>query len=128
MLLIGVKEDKGWLYSRWNLTWGAGWQNICKAGWRLLADFDNPEVYVDGEAVGPFEKQDDILELPERGQMMVRGLSKTLGIPVMVSMVNQTKLVDVTLPASKEVVDSPDYETFNKEIAPYVDSLELVMF
>ncbi|MBR5724434.1 MAG: hypothetical protein IKX62_03535 [Bacteroidales bacterium] len=128
MLLIGVKEDKGWLYSRWNLTWGAGWKNICKAGWRLLADFDNPEVYVDGEKVGPFADQDDILELPERGQMMVRGLSKTLGIPVMVSLVNQTKLVDVTLPATKEVVDSTDYETFNKEIAPYVDSLELVMF
>ena len=35
---------------------------------------------------------------------------------------------DVLLPASKEVVESTDYETFNKEIAPYVDSLEIMMF
>ena len=128
MLLIGVKEDEGWLYSRWNLTWGAGWLNICKAGRQLLADFDHPELFVDGEELPPFEKPEDILELPERGRMMIRGLSKTLGIPVMVSFLNQTKVVDVTLPATKEVVESTDYETFNKEIAPYVDSLELMMF
>ena len=128
MLLIGVKEDEGWLYSRWNLTWGAGWLNICKAGRQLLADFDHPELFVDGEELPPFEKSEDILELPERGRMMIRGLSKTLGIPVMVSFLSQTKVVDVTLPATKEVVESTDYETFNKEIAPYVDSLELMMF
>ena len=128
MLLIGVKEDEGWLYSRWNLTWGAGWLNICRAGRQLLADFDHPELFVDGEELPPFEKPEDILELPERGRMMIRGLSKTLGIPVMVSFLNQTKVVDVTLPATKEVVESTDYETFNKEIAPYVDSLELMMF
>ena len=60
--------------------------------------------------------------------MMVRGRSKTLGIPVMVSFTNQVKYVSVTMPASKEVVDTTDYETFNKEIAPYVDSLEIMMF
>lgn len=57
-----------------------------------------------------------------------RGLSKTLGIPVMISFMNQTQVVSLTLPATKEVVDSADYETFNKEIAPYVDSLEIMMF
>ena len=128
MLLIGVKKEEGWLHSRWNLTWGAGWLTLCKGGLQLLADFDNPEVFVDGEAMKAFAKREEILDLPERGRLMVRGLSKTLGIPVMVSFYNQTKVVDLTLPATKEVVDSTDYETFNKEIAPYVDSLEIMMF
>lgn len=128
MLLIGVKKEKDWLFSRWQLTWGAGWMCICKGGCRLLADLDKPEVYVDGEAVPPFAEREDILKLPERGKMMVRGLSKTLGIPVMISLMNQTQVVSLSLPATKEVVDSTDYETFNKEIAPYMDSLEIMMF
>ena len=128
MLLIGVKENEGWLYSRWQLTWGIGWGNVCKGGRVLLEDFDKPEVYVEDEKLEPFADPEDIFKVPERGNMMVRGLSKTLGIPVMVSFTNQVKLVSVTMPASKEVVESTDYETFNKEIAPYVDSLEIMMF
>lgn len=128
MLLIGVKENNGWLYSRWQLTWGIGWGHVCKGGRVLLDDFDDPEVFVDGEQLEPFAKPEDIFEVPERGGMMVRGRSKTLGIPVMVSFTNQVKYVSVTMPASKEVVDTTDYETFNKEIAPYVDSLEIMMF
>lgn len=41
---------------------------------------------------------------------------------------NPEVFVDVTLPASEKVVDTTDYETFNKEIAPYVDSMEIMMF
>ena len=127
MLLIGVKENEGWLYSRWQLTWGIGWLNVCKGGRVLLEDFDKPEVYVEDEKLEPFADPEDIFKVPERGNMTVRGLSKTLGIPVMVSFTNQVKLVSVTMPASKDVVDTTDYEAFNKEIAPYVDSLEIMM-
>ena len=38
------------------------------------------------------------------------------------------EIVEVTLPASEKVVNTTDYETFNKEIAPFVDSMELMMF
>ena len=116
MLLIGVKKDAGWLYSRWQLTWGAGWNAIVHGACRLYADLKDPEIYVDGE------------RLPEQGKLMIRGVSKTLGIPVMVNFTNQTLLVDVTLPVSPDVCESTDYETFNRALAPYVDSLELSMF
>ena len=48
MLLIGVKKDAGWLYSRWQLTWGAGWNAIVHGACRLYADLKDPEIYVDG--------------------------------------------------------------------------------
>ena len=31
MVLLDVKENNGWLSSRWNLTYSIGWQQICKA-------------------------------------------------------------------------------------------------
>ena len=31
MLLMGVKEENGWLCSQWNLTYGTGWTEITKA-------------------------------------------------------------------------------------------------
>ena len=46
----------------------------------------------------------------------------------MVTFYNQTNVVDLTLPASRDICDSTDYETFNKALAPYVDSLEIAMF
>ena len=30
MLLEGVKKEKNWLRSQWNLTYPTGWNNICK--------------------------------------------------------------------------------------------------
>ena len=128
MLLTGVKKEEGWLYSRWQLTYGAGWDTLCNGGCRLFSDLDDPEVFTDGEKQAPIKEAEKILDLPERGRLMVRGLSKTLGIPVMVTFYNQTKIVDLTLPASREICDSTDYETFNKALAPYVDSLEIAMF
>ena len=128
MLLIGVKKDGGWLYSRWQLTWGAGWNAIVHGAYRLYADLKDPEIYVDGERLPDFEERKDIIDIPEQGKLMIRGVSKTLGIPVMINFMNQTLLVDVTLPASPDVCESTDYETFNRALAPYVDSLELSMF
>lgn len=128
MLLIGVKKDGGWLYSRWQLTWGAGWNAIVHGACRLYADLKDPEIYVDGERLPDFEERKDIIDIPEHGKLMIRGVSKTLGIPVMINFMNQTLLVDVTLPASPNVCESTDYETFNRALAPYVDSLELSMF
>ena len=128
MLLTGVKKEEGWLYSRWRLTYGAGWDTLCRGGERLFSDLDDPEVFTDGEKQAAIKEAEKILALHEQGRLMVRGLSKTLGIPVMVTFYNQTNVVDLTLPASRDICDSTDYETFNKALAPYVDSLEIAMF
>ena len=110
------------------MTYGAGWDTLCKGGCRLFSDLDDPEVFTDGEKQSDINEAEKVLDLPERGRLMVRGLSKTLGIPVMVTFYNQTSIVDLTLPASRDICDSTDYETFNKALAPYVDSLEIAMF
>lgn len=128
MLLLGVKKDENWLFSRWQLTWGTGWHSICKGAWRLYEDLKDPELFVDREEQPPFDEQDKILDIPEHGELMIRGLSRTLDVPVMISFRNQTNLVSVTLPDTKELCDSADYETFNRALAPYLDSLELAMF
>ena len=47
MLLMAVKEDKGWLLSRWNLTYATGWKQICKAVNTMFDYYDNPEILVD---------------------------------------------------------------------------------
>jgi hypothetical protein len=128
MLLLGAKKNEGWLHSRWQLTWGTGWDPICKGACRLYADLEDPEVFVDGEKQPPFEEREKILDIPEHGDLMIRGLSRTLEVPVMISFRNQTNLVGLTLPATEKLCDSTDYETFNRALAPYVDSLELAMF
>ena len=36
MLLVGVKEENGWLCSQWNLTYGTGWTESGENGVSLL--------------------------------------------------------------------------------------------
>ena len=47
MLLIGVKEENGWLMSRWNLTYKVGWEHICKAAAAVFDYYDGLEILAD---------------------------------------------------------------------------------
>ena len=47
MLLMGVKEENGWLCSQWNLTYGTGWTEITKAVKTAYPYYENVEVLVD---------------------------------------------------------------------------------
>lgn len=47
MLLMGVKEENGWLCSQWNLTYGTGWTEITKAVKTAYPCYENVEVLVD---------------------------------------------------------------------------------
>ena len=46
MLLVGVKEENGWLCSQWNLTYGTGWTEITKAVKTAYPYYENVEVLV----------------------------------------------------------------------------------
>lgn len=72
MLLIGVKEENGWLLSRWNLTYKVGWNHICKAVHSVYEYYNRPEILVDGNIV-EIKNKDEILCLEERGSMVIRG-------------------------------------------------------
>lgn len=51
MVLLGVKENNGWLSSRWNLTYSAGWEKICRAVNSVYQYYSNPELLTDGMLV-----------------------------------------------------------------------------
>ena len=48
MLLVGVKEDAGWLMSRWNLTYPAEWAKLCKAVHFVYDYYADVEILMDG--------------------------------------------------------------------------------
>lgn len=50
-ILLGVKEENGWLNSRWNLTYRIGWERICKAVYSSYDFYNNPEIMLDGKLV-----------------------------------------------------------------------------
>lgn len=73
MLLMGVKEENGWLCSQWNLTYGTGWTEITKAVKTAYPYYENVEVLVDNIKVD-LQSAEDVLCLEEGGDMVIRGL------------------------------------------------------
>lgn len=127
MLLIGVKADGGWLSSRWNLTYRVGWEHICKGVHSVYDFYDGTEVLIGG-GKAQIDEKDDILKLEEGMNLTVRGMSKILGVPVMITFYNQTQAVDVNVPQMGEEFKEADYEKFNKSLCQYMDSIELAMY
>lgn len=127
MLLIGVKASNGWLLSRWNLTYRVGWEHICKAVCAAYESYMQPEILTDNKpaAIGT---RDDILKLEEKGSMTIRGLSTILKVPVMITFVNQTNVVDVNVAQATDEFSETDYQKFNISLCQYMDSMELAMY
>lgn len=72
MLLMGVKEENGWLCSQWNLTYGTGWTEITKAVKTAYPCYENVEVLVDNIKVD-LQSAEEVLCLEEGGDMVIRG-------------------------------------------------------
>lgn len=127
MLLIGVKASNGWLLSRWNLTYRVGWEHICKAIHAAYESYMQPEILTDNKpaAIGT---RDDILKLKEKGSMTFRGLSTILKVPVMITFVNKTNVVDVNVAQATDEFSEADYQKINVSLCQYMDSMELAMY
>lgn len=127
MLLITVNEDKGWLLSRWNLTYAAGWEQICKAAHLMFDYYDNLEILIDNKKIKVSSKA-DIIKLTEAGSMTVRGFSKILEALMMVTFFNQTNTVNVSIAQMTDEFKTADYQRFNMSLGQYMDSIELSMY
>lgn len=127
MLLVGVKESGGWLMSRWNLTYKVGWEQICKAVHSVYEFYAQPEVLTDNMPV-VIGKKEDILELDEKGNMTVRGMSAIIKAPVMITFYNQMNAVDVNVAKATSEFSEADYQKFNMSLCQYMDSIELAMY
>lgn len=126
MHLIGVKEDNGWLSSRWELTYPTGWNGILNGVRSAYRYFDQPEILVNSDPVR-IDSEEDISRIPESGNMTLRGLSQLIKAPVSIRLYNQLSAVDVTVAQSTDEFKKADYEQFNHSMCQFLDSFELAM-
>ena len=68
------------------------------------------------------------MDLEEAGKMTIRGISKIIGVPLMITFFNQLQVARCSVACATEEFQVADYEKFNKSLAQYMDSLEIAMF
>ncbi|MCM1049519.1 MAG: hypothetical protein NC433_13970 [Clostridiales bacterium] len=127
MLLIGVKEDNGWLNSRWNLTYRIGWEKILKACTFCSEYYEQFEILIDNQVVS-VQSKEEIMNLKESRSLTFRGISTIIKVPIMITLYNQSNAVDVSVAMATDEFLKADYENFNKSLGQYLDSIELVMY
>lgn len=127
MHLIGLKQEDGWILSHWQLTYPVGWLHIQKGVAHAFDFYDDAEVLVRREPVS-VGKAEEVMDLPEERDMTVRGVSKILKVPVMITFFNQVSDVEVLVPQVNEEFRDTDYEKFNHSMCQYLDSIEIAMF
>lgn len=127
MLLVGMKESNGWILSRWNLTYRVGWENICKAVQSVYEYYTQCEILSDNNTV-TIDNKEDIMKLDEAGTLTIRGISTIIKVPIMITFMNQTNVVDVNVAQATGEFAEADYQKFNMSLCQYMDSIELAMY
>ena len=127
MLLLGVEKENGWLFAEYSLTYRVDWEHICK-GVKLAYDYyENVEVLVDDKIVN-INSKEQVMDIEEAGKMTIRGISKIIGVPLMITFFNQLQVARCSVACATEEFQTADYEKFNKSLAQYMDSPEIAMF
>ena len=127
MLLMGVKEENGWLCSQWNLTYGTGWTEITKAVKTAYPYYENVEVLVDNRKVD-LRSAEDVLCLEEGGNMVIRGTSTVIKVPMMVKFITSCREWTCGWRVPQIEFKEADYKSFNLSMGQYMDSMELTMY
>ncbi|WP_373104931.1 hypothetical protein [Gemella morbillorum] len=127
MLLLNVKEKTGWLLAEYRLTYKVGWENICKAVGLAYDYYDHVEVLVDDERAN-LKSKEEIINLNEAGRMTIRGISKIIYAPLMITFFNQLQTVTCSVACATDEFQTADYKKFNMSLCQYMDSLELAMY
>lgn len=125
--MIETKENAGWLLSRWNLTYAVGWEQICKATSAMFDYYDNTEILVDDKLVDLSSKE-EVMKLDEARKMTIRGISKIVKVPLMITFYNQTNAVNANIAQLKDEFMIADYQKLNISLGQYMDSVELSMY
>ena len=131
MKLLGVEKKGNYLYSEWNLTFRVSWSQICKAAQLIHHYTKDPEILIGdagNESKVSIKDEQEILSLEESGHLTIRGVSKNIGVPIMITFFNQLDLVRVTVISTTEEFAEADYKKFNLSMCQYLDSAELAMY
>ncbi len=126
MLLIGVKENNGWLNSRWVMTYRVSWQQLLTVCEFVDPYYDRLEVLVDDKQV-IVKNLKEYREIQEARKLTIRGLSKIIKVTISISFYNQLSDVDVNVAMANDEFAKADYEAFNKSLAQYLNSIEIAM-
>ncbi len=127
MTLFDVTEKENWIFSDWQLTYPVGWEQICKAVSALYDTFGNPELLRNNKVIAVEGKQ-DILSIDESINIMIRGMSKILKVPVMITFHNRSDMAKIVVATATEEFRDIDYKKFNLSMGQFMDSIELAMY
>lgn len=132
MLLRELRQDENWLISKWQLTYSVGWEHIQKAVCAAYDSFVRTDILTTSVQGSRTEIEttgkDSVMQIEEAASMTIRGMSRTLGIPLMITFYNQTNVVELFSAKATDEFKSSDYEQFNLSMCQYLDSIELAMY
>lgn len=126
MLLIDVKDDKAWLFSRWDLTYRYSWERILKGVEYAYDYYENIEILTNDKVLD-IKNKTDIMNITESKELTFRGISTILKVPIMITFYNQLRAVDVNVAKVTEEFQVCDYKKFNMSMGSYMDSIELAI-
>lgn len=127
MLLRDLKEDENWLTSAWQLTYRVGWEHILRGVYAVYDSFVRTDILVNQRELPDISKE-SVPAIEEGSNLTIRGMSRTLGVPLMMTFYNQTNIVEVFVAKATEEFKSADYKSFNISMCQFLDSVELAMY
>ena len=75
-----------------------------------------------------FNSKEEIFQLDEARTMTIRGVSKIIQVPLMITLFNQLQTVRVSVACATDEFKEADYKKFNMSLGQYMDSIELAMY
>ena len=127
MHLEGHHEEGGWLKSTFTLTNRVSWEMMLQAGYAAFEYFADITIFVDDHSI-KLESREDVLSIPEAGNIGIGGESVVVKEPMLIIFYNQVHFINLRIRCGNDDLRDLDYEGFNKIVCPIVDAIELAMY
>ena len=127
MHLEGHHEDGGWLLSTFTLTNRVSWEMMLQAVYAAFEYFADITIFVDDHSI-KLESREDVLSIPEAGNIGIGGESVVVKEPMLIIFYNQVHFINLRIRCGNDDLRDLDYEGFNKIVGPIVDAIELAMY
>lgn len=127
MHLEGHHEDGGWLLSTFTLTNRVSWEMMLQAVYAAFEYFADITIFVDDHSI-KLESREDVLSIPEAGNIGIGGESVVVKEPMLIIFYNQVHFINLRIRCGNDDLRDLDYEGFNKIVCPIVDAIELAMY
>lgn len=127
MHLEGHHEDGGWLLSTFTLTNRVSWEMMLQAVYAAFEYFADITIFVDDHSI-KLESREDVLSIPEAGNIGIGGESVVVKEPMIIIFYNQVHFINLRIRCGNDDLRDLDYEGFNKIVCPIVDAIELAMY